>query len=89
MSASATNSKGFYGWNNLVVTSLVGIVGAFYMVSFGYFLPELLDEFGWANMDASFAAIFIFTISFGSSSLDMDCSLVWQRDLEVCWQGPQ
>jgi MFS family permease len=56
MSASATNSKGFYGWNNLVVTSLVGIVGAFYMVSFGYFLPELLDEFGWANMDASFAA---------------------------------
>jgi MFS family permease len=39
-----------------VVASLVGIVGTFYMISFGYFLPYLLDEFGWANRDASFAA---------------------------------
>jgi MFS family permease len=56
MSTSVTSSDGFYGWNNLVVASLVGIVGTFYMISFGYFLPELLDEFGWANRDASFAA---------------------------------
>ncbi len=56
MSASAKTSNGFYGWTNLVVTALMGIVGAFYMISFGYFLPELLDEFGWATRDASFAA---------------------------------
>ena len=56
MSTGATNSKDFYGWNNLAVSALVGIVGSFYMISFGYFLPYLLDEFGWANRDASFAA---------------------------------
>jgi MFS family permease len=56
MSAGANNSKKFYGWTNLVVTALMGIVGGFYMISFSYFLPYLLDEFSWATRDASFAA---------------------------------
>jgi MFS family permease len=56
MSAGAKSSKGFYGWTNLVVAALTGIAGGFYMISFSYFLPYLLDEFGWTTRDASFAA---------------------------------
>ncbi len=56
MSTSATSDKGFYGWTNLTVTAIVGIVATFYMISFSYFLDELIEEFGWATRDASFAA---------------------------------
>jgi MFS family permease len=56
MSVGLKSSKGFYGWINLAVTAIVGIVATFYMISFSYFLDELIDEFGWATRDTSFAA---------------------------------
>ena len=56
MSANITSSKGFYGWINLIVAAVIGVIAMSYMVSFSYFLPYLLDEFGWATRDANFAA---------------------------------
>jgi MFS family permease len=56
MSTSTTNEKGFYGWNNVAVVSVVGIVGGFYLVTFGTLLPYLVDEFGWNRGTASLAA---------------------------------
>ena len=56
MSASETSRKGFYGWTNLSVAAVMGVVGALYMISFSYFLPYLVDYFGWARRDVSFAA---------------------------------
>jgi MFS family permease len=56
MSASTTSEKGFYGWTNVAVVSLVGIVGGFYLVSFGTLLPYLVKEFGWNRGTASLAA---------------------------------
>ena len=56
MAASRTSKEGFYGWINLTIASLLGIVGSFYMVSFSSLLPFLLSEFGWKTGAASFAA---------------------------------
>jgi MFS family permease len=56
MSTSATSGKGFYGWNNLVVAAIMGVVASLYLISFSYFLPYLVDYFGWAKRDVSFAA---------------------------------
>ena len=64
MSASVISDKGFYGWTNLVVASVMGVVGMFYMISFSYFLPFLVKDFGWAVRDVSFA-MSIFTIAMG------------------------
>ncbi len=56
MPAKITSSKGFYGWINLIVAAVIGVIAMSYMVSYSYFLPYLLDEFGWATRDANFAA---------------------------------
>jgi cyanate permease len=56
MSTSRTSEKGFYGWVNLTMVSVVGIVGGFYLVAFGSLLPYLVKEFGWNRGTASLAA---------------------------------
>lgn len=56
MSASRTSENGFYGWVNVIVVSFSGIVGAFYLVSFGSLLPYLVKDFGWNRGTASLAA---------------------------------
>jgi MFS family permease len=56
MSASRTSEKGFYGWVNVTVASIMGITGGFYLVSFGYILPYLVRDFGWNRGTVSLAA---------------------------------
>jgi MFS family permease len=56
MSSSATGDKGFYGWVNLATTAVMGVIGGLYLVSFGYFLPFLVEDFGWNRGVASLAA---------------------------------
>jgi MFS family permease len=56
MSTSVTSDKGFYGWTNLGTAAVIGVVATFYVISFSYFLPYLVDHFGWARRDVSFAA---------------------------------
>lgn len=56
MSSSRTGEKGFYGWINVAVASVMGIVGGFYIISFGYLLPYLVRDFGWNRGTASLAA---------------------------------
>jgi len=56
MPASMTSKKDFYGWKNLTVAAVLGVAATFYMISFSYFLPYLVEEFGWAIRDVSFAA---------------------------------
>ena len=56
MAARITSEKGFYGWINLAVTALMGMVAPLYLVSFGSFLPFLVKEFGWTRGVASIAA---------------------------------
>jgi MFS family permease len=51
-----TSHKGFYGWVNLTVLAILGVVVVWYLVAFGYFLPYLIREFGWNRRDVSFAA---------------------------------
>lgn len=55
MSASRTSEKGFYGWVNVTVASFMGVIGGFYMVSFGQLLPSLVEDFGWNRGTASLA----------------------------------
>ncbi len=56
---------GFYGWIALVVTAVLGVVGAggmFY--SFGAFLPKICGEFGWSRAIVSGAlTIFVVMVS--------------------------
>lgn len=56
MSDGKTENQRFYGWINLSTAAVVGFVGGLYLISFGYFLPFLLDEFGWNRGVASLAA---------------------------------
>jgi MFS family permease len=56
MSSVKTEEKGFYGWVNLAVTAVMGVIGGLYLVSFSYFLPFLLAEFGWNRGVTSLAA---------------------------------
>ena len=56
MSASRTSEKGFYGWVNVAVASIMGVIGGFYMVSFSYLLPYLVKDFGWNRGTVSLAA---------------------------------
>ena len=56
MSTSVTSDKGFYGWTNLGTAAVIGVVATFYMISFSYFLPYLVDDFGWTYGTASLAA---------------------------------
>jgi MFS family permease len=55
MASSNTSSKGFYGWINLAFIALLGIVGQLYMISFAYFLPFFVSDFGWNRGTASLA----------------------------------
>ena len=56
MGSSRTGENGFYGWVNVAVASIMGVIGGFYMVSFSYLLPYLVDDFGWNRGMASLAA---------------------------------
>ena len=56
MMSSRTSEKGFYGWVNVTVASIMGIIGGFYLVSFGYLLPFLVGDFGWNRGTVSLAA---------------------------------
>jgi MFS family permease len=56
MSSMQTGEKDFYGWVNLAVTAVMGVIGGLYLVSFSYFLPFLLKEFGWDRSLTSLAA---------------------------------
>lgn len=56
MSASIASQKGFYGWVNLAVTAAMGVVGGLYLISFSYFLPFFVEDFGWNRGTASLAA---------------------------------
>jgi MFS family permease len=58
MSLIKPGEKGFYGWINLTVTAVMGVIGGLYLVSFSYFLPFLLKEFGWNRGLTSLAATF-------------------------------
>lgn len=55
MSARITGDKGFYGWVNLAVTSVMGMIAPLYLISFGYFLPSLLND-GWDRVWSSYAS---------------------------------
>jgi MFS family permease len=56
MSASVTSDKGFYGWINVVTAAVMGVIGQLYIISFGYFLPFLVSDFGWSRGVTSLAA---------------------------------
>ncbi len=56
MFSSITGEKGFYGYVNLAVTAVMGVVGNLYIVAFGYLLKPLLDEFGWSRGITSLTA---------------------------------
>ncbi|MEJ2109283.1 MAG: MFS transporter [Acidobacteriota bacterium] len=47
MNAALKSEKGFYGWVNVAVASVMGIAGGLYLISFGLFLPYLVEDFGW------------------------------------------
>ena len=47
MPVSINSDKDFYGWINLAVCAVLGIIAGFYIISFGYFLPFLIKDFGW------------------------------------------
>jgi MFS family permease len=53
---NATSEKGFYGWINVVSASVMGVIGGLYLVSLGYFLPSLCNDFGWNRSSASLAS---------------------------------
>ena len=44
MLASRTSENGFYGWVNVAVASIMGVIGGFYLVSFSYLLPYLVRD---------------------------------------------
>jgi MFS family permease len=56
MAGNKSSARDFYGWINLAVLAVVGVMGGLYIISFGYFLPFLIDDFGWNRSAASFAA---------------------------------
>ncbi len=56
MLASRTSENGFYGWVNVTVASIMGVIGGFYLVSFSYLLPYLVRDFGWNRGTVSLAA---------------------------------
>lgn len=54
--SARTAQRTFYGWINLAVASVIGVIGGFYLVSFSYFLPFLVEDFGWNRGTVSLAA---------------------------------
>jgi len=56
MLASRTSENGFYGWVNVTIASIMGVIGGFYLVSFSYLLPYLVKDFGWNRGTVSLAA---------------------------------
>ncbi len=63
MSSENAGVKGFYGWINLAAASTMGLIGGLYLIGLSFFLPFLLDEFGWNRGVTSLAAtINLFTM---------------------------
>ena len=56
MAAGVRGDKGFYGWNNVVVTAIMGVAGGIYLISFSIFLPFLVEDFGWSRSLISFGS---------------------------------
>jgi len=56
MSEKSSGERVFYGWINLVVVGVIGIIGGFYIASFSYFWNPLVEEFGWNNSTVGYAA---------------------------------
>ncbi len=56
MASSKTSSQGFYGWTNIAMLALLGVMGGLYIVSFSLFLPFLVEEFAWNRGTVSLAA---------------------------------
>jgi MFS family permease len=56
MALKATSEKGFYGWINVGTTSIMGVIGGLYLISFSYFLNYLVKDFGWKTSSASLAS---------------------------------
>jgi MFS family permease len=64
---AGTDGPRFYGWVNLAIAAVMGIIGGFYIISFSYFLPFWVEEFGWNRGVVSRAAT-INLIALGVSS---------------------
>jgi len=56
MDDKSTGDEAFYGWINLAVVGVIGVIGGFYIASFGYFMPFLIDDFGWLYGTISWGA---------------------------------
>ena len=56
MAAGVKSDKSFYGWTNVVVTAIMGVSGGFYLISFGIFLPFLVEAFGWSRTLISYGS---------------------------------
>ena len=50
------STRHFYGWTNIAILALLGVIGGLYIVSFGLFLPFLVGEFAWNRGTISLAA---------------------------------
>ncbi|MBN2320481.1 MAG: MFS transporter [Acidobacteria bacterium] len=56
MADTRSNDRKFYGWINLVVVGVIGVIGGFYIASFSYFMPFLIEDFGWLYGTISWGA---------------------------------
>jgi MFS family permease len=56
MADRSTGDGAFYGWINLAVVGAIGVMGGFYIASFSYFMPFLIDDFGWLYGTISWGA---------------------------------
>lgn len=56
MADKITGDRGFYGWINLAVVGVIGIIGGFYIASFSYFMQYLIEDFGWLYGTISWGA---------------------------------
>jgi MFS family permease len=56
MADQSTDGGQFYGWINLLVVGVIGVIGGFYIASFSYFMPFLIEDFGWLYGTISWAA---------------------------------
>jgi MFS family permease len=56
MADNSTGDGAFYGWINLAVVGVIGVIGGFYIASFGYFMPFLIKEFDWLYGTISWGA---------------------------------
>jgi hypothetical protein len=101
MAEKSSNNRVFYGWINLMVVGVIGIIGGFYIASFSYFIDPLIEEFGWKygiinlastisiiSWDFPVSSFCIFFLICGSFIWVSDSLLVQPAGWEVCWPPP-